>query len=84
MEKFVCMALVGVIAVALMEGAAAQTVHVVGDSMGWTIPTGGAGAYDTWAATKSFFVGDVLSKCFTSSLLALNIQNSSDSKFGVL
>ena len=65
MEKFASMAFVGVIAVALlMECAAAQTVHVVGDSMGWSIPTsGGAGAYNNWAATKNFVVGDVLSKC---------------------
>lgn len=57
-----CMVIVSVIAVALMECASAQTVHVVGDSMGWTIPTSGAATYDTWAASKNFIVGDVLSK----------------------
>lgn len=63
MDKFVCIALVAVLAVALMDSAAAKTVHVVGDSMGWIIPTsGGAGAYDTWAASKKFAVGDILSK----------------------
>ena len=68
MEKFVSMAFVGlIVAVLLMECAAAQTVHVVGDIMGWSIPmSGGAGAYVTWAATKNFVVGDILSKCFTS------------------
>ncbi|KAJ4718399.1 cucumber peeling cupredoxin-like [Melia azedarach] len=68
MEKFVCIALVGVLAVALMECAAAKTVHVVGDSMGWTIPTSGeAGAYDTWAASKKFVVGDVLTFNFVKN-----------------
>ncbi|KAH9666701.1 Phytocyanin domain-containing protein [Citrus sinensis] len=69
MEKFASMAFAGVIAVALlMECAAAQTVHVVGDSMGWSIPTsGGAGAYNNWAATKNFVVGDVLTFNFVTN-----------------
>ncbi|KAL9460270.1 hypothetical protein AB3S75_003473 [Citrus x aurantiifolia] len=69
MEKFVSMAFVGlIVAVLLMECAAAQTVHVVGDSMGWSIPlSGGAGAYVTWAATKNFVVGDVLTFNFVTN-----------------
>ncbi|KAH9715085.1 hypothetical protein WN944_022347 [Citrus x changshan-huyou] len=69
MEKFVSMAFVGlIVAVLLMECAAAQTVHVVGDIMGWSIPmSGGAGAYVTWAATKNFVVGDVLTFNFVTN-----------------
>ncbi|CAM8891567.1 unnamed protein product [Rhodiola kirilowii] len=40
--------------------ALAQTTHVVGGNMGWVIPTGDAGAYTTWAATRTFTVGDKL------------------------
>ncbi|KAH9715086.1 Phytocyanin domain-containing protein [Citrus sinensis] len=73
MEKFVSMAFVGlIVAVLLMECAAAQTVHVVGDIMGWSIPmSGGAGAYVTWAATKNFVVGDVLTAAPSGTLTAL-------------
>ncbi|XP_071740693.1 blue copper protein-like [Rutidosis leptorrhynchoides] len=37
----------------------AQTRHVVGDALGWTIPSGGASAYTTWASQQTFTVGDV-------------------------
>ncbi|KAH1066510.1 hypothetical protein J1N35_031497 [Gossypium stocksii] len=40
-------------AVALMQFTAAQTVHVVGDDLGWTVPQNGATAYSNWAASKS-------------------------------
>ncbi|KAH7565037.1 hypothetical protein ACOSQ2_021201 [Xanthoceras sorbifolium] len=59
MAKFVIMSMV--FAVVLLKSAAAQTVHVVGDSMGWVVPNnGGAGAFETWAASKKFVVGDIL------------------------
>ncbi|KAL5825151.1 hypothetical protein ACOSQ3_021214 [Xanthoceras sorbifolium] len=59
MAKFVIMSMV--FAVVLLKSAAAQTVHVVGDSMGWVVPNnGGAGVFETWAASKKFVVGDIL------------------------
>ncbi|KAH6782057.1 hypothetical protein C2S51_007350 [Perilla frutescens var. frutescens] len=39
--------------------AAAQTVHVVGDSLGWTVPPN-ATVYSNWASSKTFMVGDIL------------------------
>ncbi|KAF5466750.1 hypothetical protein F2P56_016650 [Juglans regia] len=61
MEKFTSVvAVFGVVVVLLLQCAAAQTVHVVGDSIGWRVPTGGASAYETWAASKQFVVGDIL------------------------
>ncbi|KAG2729311.1 hypothetical protein I3843_01G239000 [Carya illinoinensis] len=61
MEKFTSgVALFGVVAVLLLQCAAAQTVHVVGDNIGWSVPAGGASAYETWAANKQFMVGDIL------------------------
>lgn len=44
----------------LLHGSAAQTRHVVGGSTGWTIPSGGAANYTTWAANKTFTTGDTL------------------------
>ena len=54
----------GVVAAVLLQCTTAQTVHVVGDNIGWTIPQGGAQAYQTWAASKQFVVGDILSMIF--------------------
>ncbi|KAL9326203.1 hypothetical protein ACSQ67_006848 [Phaseolus vulgaris] len=50
----------------LLHGSAAQTRHVVGDSTGWTIPSGGAATYTTWASDKTFTVGDTLVFNFTT------------------
>ncbi|OIW18584.1 hypothetical protein TanjilG_13336 [Lupinus angustifolius] len=44
----------------LFNGSVAQTRHVVGDSIGWTIPSGGAATYTTWASNKTFTIGDTL------------------------
>ncbi|KAF5466757.1 hypothetical protein F2P56_016659 [Juglans regia] len=57
----------GVVAAVFLQCAEAQTVHVVGDSIGWTVPTGGASAYQTWAASKQFVVGDILSFNFVTN-----------------
>uniref|UniRef100_A0A2N9F4C6 Phytocyanin domain-containing protein n=1 Tax=Fagus sylvatica TaxID=28930 RepID=A0A2N9F4C6_FAGSY len=58
MEKLMSVVVVlSVVAAVLLQCTAAQTVHVVGDSIGWTIPAipeGGAQAYQTWAASKHF------------------------------
>jgi len=48
-----------VVAVALVQGSRAET-HVVGDTLGWTVPQGDSAAYTTWAANQTFAVGDVL------------------------
>ncbi|CAH1418660.1 unnamed protein product [Lactuca virosa] len=42
------------------HGMVAQTTHVVGDALGWNIPPNGPSAYNTWASTHTFKVGDVL------------------------
>ncbi|KAK9069902.1 hypothetical protein SSX86_010298 [Deinandra increscens subsp. villosa] len=49
-----------------LYGTLAQTTHVVGDTMGWTIPQGGATAYTTWASQQTFTVGDILVFNFTN------------------
>ncbi|XWS20432.1 hypothetical protein CRYUN_Cryun31cG0100600 [Craigia yunnanensis] len=68
MARFMCMDFVGIIiAVVLMLFTVAQTVHVVGNDMGWTIPPNGATAYGTWAASKRFMVGDILVFNFTTN-----------------
>ncbi|KAM7511518.1 hypothetical protein LguiB_010393 [Lonicera macranthoides] len=43
-----------------MQSSEAQTTHIVGGSLGWTVPPAGPIAYITWAATQNFTVGDVL------------------------
>lgn len=56
-----CVAIAAVLAVtALLQTSAAQTVHVVGDSLGWLVPPGGPIAYETWVDLQTFVVGDVL------------------------
>ncbi|KAH7866578.1 hypothetical protein Vadar_022232 [Vaccinium darrowii] len=54
------MVVFGVVAAILLHCAAAQTTYVVGDSLGWTIPSNGAEAYISWASNKTFMVGDSL------------------------
>lgn len=46
--------------IAVLQCAEAQTVHVVGDSLGWAVPQAGASAYQTWADNNKFVVGDIL------------------------
>ncbi|XP_024929663.1 cucumber peeling cupredoxin [Ziziphus jujuba] len=45
----------------------AQTVHVVGDTSGWTVPPNGAAFYQNWAANKKFVVGDILTFNFPTN-----------------
>ncbi|KAL4564014.1 hypothetical protein LXL04_028063 [Taraxacum kok-saghyz] len=60
-----------VVLIAIMVGTMqfhstlAQKRHVVGDGLGWTIPSGGAVAYHTWASLQTFNVGDLLVFTFT-------------------
>ncbi|KAG8494753.1 hypothetical protein CXB51_012565 [Gossypium anomalum] len=69
MERFIMCILFFVIinALALMQFTAAQTVHVVGDDLGWIVPQNGATAYSNWAASKRFSVGDILVFNFTTN-----------------
>ncbi|XVE52216.1 hypothetical protein DITRI_Ditri02bG0105200 [Diplodiscus trichospermus] len=68
MARFMSIAFVGIIiAVALVQFTAAQTVHVVGDDLGWTVPQNGASTYSNWAANKRFMVGDILVFNFTTN-----------------
>ncbi|XP_021276743.1 blue copper protein-like [Herrania umbratica] len=34
--------------------------YIVGDNLGWTVPSDGASAYERWANGKTFMVGDIL------------------------
>ncbi|KAF7135910.1 hypothetical protein RHSIM_Rhsim08G0213500 [Rhododendron simsii] len=58
--RMVVVALFGVVAAVMLQCAAAQTAHVVGDSSGWIVPPNGAQAYVSWASDKTFVVGDTL------------------------
>lgn len=61
MDKMLRMIVFGVLAIAsMMQHVTAQTVHMVGDGMGWIEPNNGAAAYANWAAGKIFRVGDIL------------------------
>lgn len=48
-----------VAATALVEKSDAAT-YVVGDNIGWSIPSGGAATYASWAAKHTFRAGDIL------------------------
>jgi hypothetical protein len=77
MEKFISFVVVlGVAAAVLLQCAAAQTVHVVGDSSGWVVPQGGAATYQTWADNNEFVVGDILSKISLSLSLSLSMMHA--------
>lgn len=48
-----------VAATGLVEKSDAAT-YVVGDNIGWSIPSGGAASYASWAAKYTFRAGDIL------------------------
>ncbi|XP_052180821.1 uncharacterized protein LOC127794007 [Diospyros lotus] len=54
------------VAAALLQETAAQTLHVVGDGLGWIVPPGGAAAYSIWADLQTFTAGDLLMFNFTT------------------
>ncbi|PRQ50647.1 putative Blue (type 1) copper binding protein [Rosa chinensis] len=60
------MVVFGLLAAVFLESVAAQTAHVVGGSVGWTIPQNGAQEYVTWASGQKFIVGDVLTFNFAT------------------
>ncbi|XP_015900291.2 cucumber peeling cupredoxin [Ziziphus jujuba] len=57
----------GFIVAVCMHYVAAQTVHVVGDASGWTVPQNGAAFYQTWAVNKKLVVGDILTFNFRTN-----------------
>ncbi|XP_055822711.1 cucumber peeling cupredoxin-like [Solanum dulcamara] len=59
-------ALVLVAILAVLPGNIVAVDHVVGDSMGWTIPSGGPISYPNWASGRTFRVGDILVFNFTT------------------
>ncbi|PWA47604.1 cupredoxin, Blue (type 1) copper protein, binding site [Artemisia annua] len=63
-----------------LQSTLAQTRHVVGGSLGWTIPPNGAATYTTWAASQTFRVGDTLLFNFTTN--AHNVLEVSQSAYG--
>ncbi|OIT31643.1 PREDICTED: cucumber peeling cupredoxin-like [Nicotiana attenuata] len=79
MDKMLCVIVFGALAVAsLVQDTTAQTVHVVGDNIGWTMPNNGAVAYTNWAAGKTFSVGDTLVFNFgTNQHDVLQVQKTS-------
>ncbi|XP_057486513.1 blue copper protein-like [Actinidia eriantha] len=58
-SNFATLVLVVATAMALLNGAAAK-VYFVGDSLGWTVPSGGAAVYANWSSQHNFTTGDVL------------------------
>ncbi|XP_022730712.1 blue copper protein-like isoform X2 [Durio zibethinus] len=66
MGRILNIAFLAAIAMATMlQSSSAQTAYVVGDALGWAIPPGPA-VYTTWAANKTFRVGDTLVFNFTN------------------
>lgn len=60
MGRQLTIAILAITVVALLHSTAAQQTHVVGDKFGWLVPPGGAYAYEAWAETQTFAVGDIL------------------------
>ncbi|XP_059645929.1 cucumber peeling cupredoxin-like [Cornus florida] len=51
--------LMAIAVAAMLQSSAALTEHVVGQQIGWIVPSG-ANVYSAWAANQTFVVGDVL------------------------
>ncbi|KVI01334.1 mavicyanin-like [Cynara cardunculus var. scolymus] len=68
LNSMVLLVVVMMVASLRLQGTLAQTRHVVGDTLGWTIPIGGAATYTTWASQQTFTVGDTLLFNFTTGL----------------
>lgn len=51
---------VSLVLAAMLHGSSAQTTHVVGNALGWFVAPGDEMAYQTWAANRTFVVGDIL------------------------
>ncbi|XP_043687966.1 umecyanin-like [Telopea speciosissima] len=57
-----------IVSALLLQGTAAQTIHIVGGSLGWTVPPPNF-SYDSWAANQTFMVGNWLQFNFSSGLV---------------
>ena len=55
---FAAVPLLVILAAAILGNTDAAT-HVVGDSLGWTVPSGSS-VYPNWASQQTFKVGDIL------------------------
>lgn len=53
--------------------AFAQTVHIVGDNMGWRIPTSTSVSYSNWASGKTFMVGDILGTWIHQTYIVVSV-----------
>ncbi|KAG8379832.1 hypothetical protein BUALT_Bualt07G0130400 [Buddleja alternifolia] len=60
MDRASCMFVCGAIFAIMLNCASAQTVHVVGDGIGWDIPPNTYVSYINWASGRIFMVGDIL------------------------
>ncbi|KAI3701506.1 hypothetical protein L6452_26636 [Arctium lappa] len=78
--KSIVLLVVMIVASLQLQGTMAQTRHVVGDALGWTIPSGGAATYTTWASQQIFTVGDTLLFNFTTGLH--NVAEVSQAAYG--
>ncbi|XP_030446163.2 umecyanin-like [Syzygium oleosum] len=58
--------LIMVISAGFIHAAAAATTYTVGDELGWTVPSN-ISYYQSWAASKTFMVGDQLSFNWTGT-----------------
>ena len=67
------MALLAAISVAyLIHSSSAETTYTVGDTTGWIVPQNGAAFYSTWAANKTFKVGDILGNTTTHAVIFIS------------
>ncbi|XP_022884944.1 cucumber peeling cupredoxin-like [Olea europaea var. sylvestris] len=60
MNSYASMIVFGAIFAAMVQYIGAQTVHIVGDSVGWDIPPNSSVSYANWVSGKTFMVGDIL------------------------
>lgn len=65
------------VASAMLHGSSAQTTHVVGDELGWFVAPGAELAYQTWAANRTFAVGDTLGTNISFNILGIYIISTS-------
>ncbi|QCD85105.1 stellacyanin-like [Vigna unguiculata] len=67
----------GTIGSMLLEFVSCKTVHIVGDQLGWNIPTQQT-FYDDWAKKKAFVVGDQLVFQYHPGLNTVVMVNKED------
>ncbi|KAG8379830.1 hypothetical protein BUALT_Bualt07G0130200 [Buddleja alternifolia] len=60
MDRVSCLIVCGAIFAIILSCASAQTIHIVGDGIGWDIPPNTSVSYANWASGRTFVVGDIL------------------------